>query len=87
MADSTSRWADALREVSASRGEVPSRKGYPGYMYSDLATVFERDLVSHPERRSLEESMEAGWRALRALPRGELHRLSDRQIEAHLSID
>ena len=42
MADSTSRWAEALREVSASRGEIPSRKGYPGYMYSDLATLFER---------------------------------------------
>jgi V/A-type H+-transporting ATPase subunit B len=35
-------YAEALREVSASRGEVPSRKGYPGYMYSDLATIFER---------------------------------------------
>jgi V/A-type H+-transporting ATPase subunit B len=52
-----------------------------------FGTVFERDVVSHPERRSLEESMEAGWRALRALPRGELHRLSDRQIEAHLPSD
>lgn len=31
-----------MREVSASRGELPSRKGYPGYMYSDLATIFER---------------------------------------------
>ena len=35
-------YCEALREVSASRGEVPSRKGYPGYMYSDLATIFER---------------------------------------------
>ncbi len=35
-------YCEALREVSASKGEVPSRKGYPGYMYSDLATVFER---------------------------------------------
>jgi V/A-type H+-transporting ATPase subunit B len=35
-------YCEALREVSASRGEVPSRKGYPGYMYSDLATLFER---------------------------------------------
>jgi V/A-type H+-transporting ATPase subunit B len=203
-------YCEALREVSASRGEIPSRKGYPGYMYSDLATVFERagrirdiqgsvtqlpiltmpsddithpipdltgyitegqivldrdlhrrdlyppvrilpslsrlmkdgtgmgmthpdhpalaaqlyaayaqaqqtrilagvvgeeglseadrqflafgtlferDVVSHAERRSLEESMEAGWRALRALPRGQLHRLSDRQIEAHVPTD
>jgi V/A-type H+-transporting ATPase subunit B len=35
-------YCEALREVSASRGEVPSRKGYPGYMYSDLATLYER---------------------------------------------
>ena len=35
-------YCEALREVSASRGEVPSRKGYPGYMYSDLATIYER---------------------------------------------
>jgi V/A-type H+-transporting ATPase subunit B len=201
-------YCEALREVSASRGEIPSRKGYPGYMYSDLATIFERagrirglpgsvtqlpiltmpaddithpipdltgyitegqivvdrdlhrrdlyppvgvlpslsrlmkdgigqgmtdpdhpalaaqlyaayaqaqqtrilasvvgeeglseadhkylafgdaferEVVSHPERRSLEESMNAGWRALRALPRAELHRLSDEQIRAHLA--
>jgi V/A-type H+-transporting ATPase subunit B len=41
MTDMTN-YCEALREVSASRGEVPSRKGYPGYMYSDLATIFER---------------------------------------------
>ena len=35
-------YCEALREVSASRGEIPSRKGYPGYMYSDLATLYER---------------------------------------------
>jgi V/A-type H+-transporting ATPase subunit B len=200
-------YCEALREVSASRGEIPSRKGYPGYMYSDLATIFERagrirggggsitqvpiltmpsddithpipdltgyitegqivldrelhrrdlyppirvlpslsrlmkdgtgagmthadhpalaaqlyaayaqaqqtrvlasvvgeeglsqvdrrflafgaiferEVVNHAERRSLEESMEAGWKVLRSLPRTELHRLNDRQIEAHL---
>jgi V/A-type H+-transporting ATPase subunit B len=200
-------YAEALREVSASRGEVPSRKGYPGYMYSDLATIFERagrirdlpgsltqlpiltmpsDDITHPipdltgyitegqivldrdldrrdlyppvkllpslsrlmkdgigkgltdpdhpalaaqlyaayaqaqqtrvlasvvgedglsagdreylafgerfeqgvinqaQHRSLEQSLEAGWAALRGLPRAELHRLSDAQIRAHL---
>jgi V/A-type H+-transporting ATPase subunit B len=200
-------YCEALREVSASRGEIPSRKGYPGYMYSDLATlferagrirglvgsvtqvpilsmpsddithpipdltgyitegqivldrdlhrrdiyppirvlpslsrlmkdgigegmtdpdhpalaeqlyaayaqaqqtrilasvvgeeglsdtdrtylafgdVFERDVVNQGDRRSLQESMEVGWRALRDLPRNELHRLSDSQIRAHL---
>ena len=34
--------ADALREVSAARKEVPGRRGYPGYMYTDLASVYER---------------------------------------------
>ena len=200
-------YCEALREVSASRGEVPSRKGYPGYMYSDLATLYERagrirgvagsvtqlpiltmpsddithpipdltgyitegqivldrdlhrrdlyppirllpslsrlmkdgigpglthadhpalaaqlyaayaqaqqtrilasvvgedglsatdrrylafglafegDVVSQDAPRSLEQSMAAGWQALSLLPRGELHRLSDSQIAAHL---
>ncbi len=35
-------YCEALREVSSSYGEVPSRKGYPGYLYSDLATLYER---------------------------------------------
>ncbi len=35
-------YCEALREVSAARGEVPSRKGYPGYLYSDLASLYER---------------------------------------------
>jgi V/A-type H+-transporting ATPase subunit B len=35
-------YADVLRELSAAREEVPSRKGYPGYLYSDLASLYER---------------------------------------------
>ena len=35
-------YADALREVSAARKEVPGRRGYPGYMYTDLAAIYER---------------------------------------------
>ena len=35
-------YADALREISAARKEVPGRRGYPGYMYTDLATLYER---------------------------------------------
>ncbi len=35
-------YCEALREVATSKGEVPSRKGYPGYLYSDLAALFER---------------------------------------------
>jgi V/A-type H+/Na+-transporting ATPase subunit B len=41
MTDITN-YCEALREVSASHGELPSRKGYPGYMYSDLASLYER---------------------------------------------
>jgi V/A-type H+-transporting ATPase subunit B len=41
MTDMTN-YCEALREVSACHGEVPSRKGYPGYMYSDLASIYER---------------------------------------------
>lgn len=41
MTDMTS-YCEALREISSSREEVPSRKGYPGYMYSDLASLYER---------------------------------------------
>lgn len=41
MTDITN-YADALREVSAARKEVPGRRGYPGYMYTDLATLYER---------------------------------------------
>lgn len=37
-----SSYADALREISAAREEVPGRRGYPGYMYTDLATIYER---------------------------------------------
>lgn len=37
-----SSYADALREVSAAREEVTGRRGYPGYMYTDLATIYER---------------------------------------------
>lgn len=41
MADMTS-YCEAVREVAAARGEVPGRRGYPGYLYSDLASLYER---------------------------------------------
>ncbi|TDO87792.1 V/A-type H+-transporting ATPase subunit B [Halanaerobium saccharolyticum] len=41
MTDMTS-YSEALRELSSRRGEVPGRKGYPGYLYSDLASLYER---------------------------------------------
>jgi V/A-type H+-transporting ATPase subunit B len=159
-------YCEALREVSSSHGEIPSRKGYPGYMYSDLATIYERagcikgvpgtvtqlsiltmpgDDIGHPipdltgrdhpnlahqlfasyarsarirvlasvmgteglsdtdkrylefgDRfeqelvmqagpRTLEESMDIGWRLLRIMPTAELSRLNDEQIERHIT--
>ncbi|MEJ2363390.1 MAG: V-type ATP synthase subunit B [Deltaproteobacteria bacterium] len=36
------KYCEALREVGASRGEIPGRRGYPGYMYTDLSTIYER---------------------------------------------
>ncbi len=41
LTDMTS-YAEALREISSSKGEIPSRKGYPGYLYSNLAALYER---------------------------------------------
>ncbi len=41
MTDLTN-YCEALREVASARGEVPARKGYPGYLYSDLASLYER---------------------------------------------
>ena len=41
MTDMTS-YCEALREFSSSKGEIPGRKGYPGYLYSDLASLYER---------------------------------------------
>jgi len=41
MTDMTN-YCESLREVSTIRGEIPSRKGYPGYLYSDLASLYER---------------------------------------------
>lgn len=37
-----SNYCEALRELSTMRGEIPARKGYPGYLYSDLASIYER---------------------------------------------
>ncbi len=41
LTDMTS-FAEALREISSAKGEIPSRKGYPGYLYSELASLYER---------------------------------------------
>jgi V/A-type H+-transporting ATPase subunit B len=46
-------YADVLRELSAAREEVPSRKGYPSYLYSDLASIYERAGIIEGSRGSL----------------------------------
>jgi len=46
-------YCEALREVAGAKGEVPGRKGYPGYMYSDLATLYERAGCVHGAKGTL----------------------------------
>ncbi len=52
MAD-VAHYCETLRQVAAARDEVPGRRGYPGYMYTDLATLFERAGVLHDRSGSL----------------------------------
>ncbi len=55
MADSTSRWAEAMREISSRLEEMPAEEGYPSYLSSRLAAFYERAgrvvCLGHPERR------------------------------------
>ncbi|HAN21256.1 MAG TPA: V-type ATP synthase subunit B [Clostridiales bacterium] len=46
-------YAEALREFSSSRGEIPGKKGYPGYLYSDLASIYERAGIIHGSNGSV----------------------------------
>lgn len=46
-------YCEALREISAAREEVPGRRGYPGYMYTDLATIYERAGRVHGKKGSI----------------------------------
>lgn len=52
MTDMTS-YAEALREFSSSKGEIPGRKGFPGYLYSDLASLYERAGMVHGKTGSV----------------------------------
>ncbi len=52
LADMTN-YAEALREISAAREEVPGRRGYPGYLYTDLATIYERAGRIHGAKGSI----------------------------------
>ena len=52
LTDITS-FCEAMREVSSSKGEIPSRKGYPGYLYSELATLYERAGIVHGKNGSV----------------------------------
>jgi len=46
-------YAEAVREISSAHGEIPSRKGYPGYLYSDLASIYERAGILKHSKGSL----------------------------------
>ena len=46
-------YCEAIREFSSSKGEIPSRKGYPGYLYSDLASLYERAGISADAKGSV----------------------------------
>lgn len=46
-------YCEALREIAAARGEVPGRRGYPGYMYTDLSTLYERAGRVHGKKGSI----------------------------------
>ncbi len=46
-------YAEALREISSAREEIPGRQGYPGYMYSDLASIYERAGRAHGKKGSI----------------------------------
>ncbi|XFA98494.1 V-type ATP synthase subunit B [Candidatus Izemoplasma sp. B36] len=52
MTDMTS-YCEALREFSSSKGEIPGRKGYPGYLYSELASLYERAGIVHNAKGSV----------------------------------
>jgi V/A-type H+-transporting ATPase subunit B len=60
-------YCEALREMSAAREEVPSRKGYPGYLYSDLASIYERAGKVKGRKGSLTQM------PILTMPGGDLH--------------
>ena len=74
--------ATQARLLASVVGEEGLSENDRGYLA--LGTAFERQLVNQSGARTLAHSMEAGWQLLRGLPRSELARLSDAQIEAHL---
>ena len=88
-------YAEALREVSSSKGEIPSRKGYPGYLYSELAAIYERaGIVKGRHRDPDTDSHHAKRRYHPPDPRpyGIYHRRADRSgpqliRPVHLSAD
>lgn len=60
-------YAEALRGISSAKGEVPSRKGYPGYLYSDLASIYERAGIIRGRSGSLTQM------PILTMPGGDLH--------------
>ncbi|MEJ2059004.1 MAG: V-type ATP synthase subunit B [Gammaproteobacteria bacterium] len=73
------RQARVLASVVGEDGLSPTDR-----LYLEFGTRFEREFVQQDGRRSLEQSMEIGWRLLAVLPLRELHRLSDEQIETYI---
>ena len=68
-----------LASVVGEDGLSPTDRQYLAF-----GQAFEGQVINQDQPRSLDQSMAAGWQALGMLPRGELHRLSDAQIAAHL---
>jgi len=74
--------AQQTRLLASVVGEEGLAAGDRSYL--SFGDRFEQELINQADSRSLAQSMAAGWQVLRGLPRGELHRLSDAQIERHL---
>ena len=91
MTDITN-YAEALREVSAARKEVPGRRGYPGYLYTDLSTLYERagringrgGSITQIPILTIEETLNLGWKLLKILPKTELKRIRDEYLEKYM---
>ena len=83
-----SSYADALREVSAAREEVPGRRGYPGYMYTDLSTIYERaGRVIDPKNPNKTNSGSITQLPILTMPNDDItHPIPDLTVRMHASV-